>query len=201
LSQRVGGGICCTGGSAAISRCIIADNQASSGYAFNTWVDGKGGGVYGDATITQCTITDNEAKGRGGGVYGDATITDCILWDNVSPNEPEVSGATDVSYCDVAGGWGGAGNISADPCFADANNGDYHLKSQAGRWDPNSQSWVRDAETSLCIDAGDPQNPIGAEIFPNGGIVNMGAHGGTSEAGKSYSGGSPCETIVAGDVS
>jgi hypothetical protein len=63
--------------------------------------------------------------------------------------------------------------------------GDYHLKSQAGRWDPAGQSWVPDEVTSPCIDAGDPNSPAGAEPEPNGGRVNMGAYGGTGEASKS----------------
>ena len=87
-------------------------------------------------------------------------------------------------------------NIEADPNDPNAVwvEGDYHLKSQAGRWDPNSESWpaaagwVQDDITSPCIDAGDPNSPIGHEPFPNGGIVNMGAYGGTSEASKSYVG-------------
>lgn len=54
--------------------------------------------------------------------------------------------------------------------------------------------------TSLCIDAGDPNSPIGFEPFPNGGIINMGAYGGTREASKSYFGRPPCETIMAGDI-
>ncbi|GAG52121.1 unnamed protein product, partial [marine sediment metagenome] len=77
------------------------------------------------------------------------------------------------------------GNIDADPLFADAANGDYHLKSQAGRWELGSQSWVIDDVTSPCIDAGDPGTPVGLEPLPNGGIINMGAFGGTAEASKS----------------
>ena len=86
----------------------------------------------------------------------------------------------------------GPGLLDADPCFVDpgywdANGtlddlnddffveGDYHLKSQAGRWDANSESWVQDDVTSPCIDAGDPNSPIGYEPFPNGGRINMGA--------------------------
>ncbi len=57
-----------------------------------------------------------------------------------------------------------------------------------------------DEVTSPCIDAGDPMSPIGLEPFPNGGIINMGAYGGTSEASKSYFGKPVCETIVAGDI-
>jgi len=79
-------------------------------------------------------------------------------------------------------------------------DGDYHLRSQAGRWEPNEDRWTTDEVTSPCIDAGDPMNPIGPEPFPNGGIVNMGAYGGTSEASKSYFGEAPCKVIVAGDV-
>ena len=78
--------------------------------------------------------------------------------------------------------------------------GDYHLKSQAGRWDPNSQSWVIDDVTSPCIDAGDPNSPVALEPFPNGGIINMGAYGGTAEASKSYFGQPLCEMGIAGDT-
>ena len=64
-------------------------------------------------------------------------------------------------------------------------DGDYHLKSQAGRWDPIGQTWVLDEVTSPCIDAGDPTSEVGDEPLPNGGRVNMGAYGGTTEASRS----------------
>jgi hypothetical protein len=64
--------------------------------------------------------------------------------------------------------------------------GDYHLKSQAGRWDPNSQNWVLDNVTSPCIDAGNPGCPLGDEPNdPNNIRINMGAYSGTDEASKS----------------
>jgi len=111
----------------------------------------------------------------------------------------------------------GTGLLDGDPCFVDpgywdANGtpddpnddffveGDYHLKSQAGRWDPVSASWVQDDVTSPCIDAGDPNSPVGYEPFPNGGCINMGAYGGTAEASKSYFGQALCETPIAGDI-
>ena len=34
------------------------------------------------------------------------------------------------------------------------DKGDFHVKSQAGRWDPNTQRWVKDDVTSSCIHAG-----------------------------------------------
>jgi hypothetical protein len=38
------------------------------------------------------------------------------------------------------------------------------------------------------------------EQFPNGGVINMGAYGGTAEASRPYFGKQVCETIVAGDI-
>ena len=73
-----------------------------------------------------------------------------------------------VSYSDVEGGqaqvyresgytWNwGSGNLDTDPLFADAANGDFHLKSAAGRW--TGSGWVNDTVTSLCIDAGNPHS-------------------------------------------
>ena len=72
--------------------------------------------------------------------------------------------------------------------------------SQAGRWDAISETWMADDVTSPCIDAGDPNSPIGLEPFPNGGMVNSGVYGGTVEASKSYFGEPVCNTIMAGDV-
>jgi hypothetical protein len=99
------------------------------------------------------------------------------------------------------------GNITATPQFvqpgrwADPNDptftiapgatdaiwiaGDYHLKSRTGRWDPARGVWTQDYITSLCIDAGDPEGPVGDEPEPNGGRINMGAYGGTAQASKS----------------
>jgi hypothetical protein len=158
---------------------------------------------------------------------GTATVINCIIWDCSQPVTLADSSSTEIEdtgshitirYCDIEGGrdgisvsgthstvtWG-QGNIDADPQFADPDKGDLHLKSQAGRWDSNegprsSRGWTSDDVTSLCIDAGDPNSPIGHEPFPNGGFINIGAYGGTAEASKSYFGESVCETIVAGDI-
>jgi len=195
----LGGAIRCKEASPTISHCIITGNWAK-----------KGGGIYfegGAPKVSNCTIAGNHAVDWGGGIAvnsSDAEISNCIIWGNSAPSGPQIynsgSGSPTVAYSDVQGGWAGAGNIDADPCFADPNNGDYHLKSQAGRWDPNSGDWVIDEVTSLCIDAGDPMTPISLETFPNGGRINMGAYGGTGEASKSYFGQQPCGLIVAGDV-
>ncbi len=105
-----------------------------------------------------------------------------------------------IDHSNVAMPWVGAGNINAEAYFVDPDNGDYHLRSQAGRADLNLRTWVLDDSTSPCIDAGNMADPIAFEPFPNGGIRNMGAYAGTSQASKSYFAAPPCETIVAGDI-
>ena len=140
-------------------------------------------------TITNCTIVANY---QGGISDSKPTITNSIIFYNgVSSNlvQIERNVTATITYTDVQGGWPGQGNIDADPFFADSDNSDYHLKSQAGRWDMTSQSWIADDVTSPCIDAGDPDTPIGFESLPNGGIINMGAYGGTSLASKSLGNG------------
>ncbi len=78
-------------------------------------------------------------------------------------------------------------SVLADPLFADADNGDFHLKSETGRFVPGS-GWVTDSETSPCIDLGHPADSVGYEEAPNGGRVNLGAYGGTAEASGSAPG-------------
>lgn len=175
--------------------------------------------------IVNCTFADNSAF-HGNALAcdsylqeypSDLQVTNCILWDGGDEVWNNDGSTITIIYSDVQGAWPGEGNIDVDPCFADpgyldANgtpedvnddlwiDGDYHLKSQAGRWDPNEGGWTTDEVTSLCIDAGDPMTPINFEPFPNGGIVNMGAYGGTPEASKSYFGKPPCTHIIAGDI-
>jgi len=209
-SAPAGGGMYNVDGGPTIRNTIFIGNLASL----------KGGAVCNNraiVTLANCTFFNNQAP-EGGAIDNrdsqNAIVKNSIVWDN---SATEIEGPAQVTYCDVKGGSPGEGNIDTDPCFAkpgcwaangtpdDANDdfwvdGDYHLKSQAGRWDANEGRWVTDDVTSPCIDAGDPMSPIGLQPFPNGGIINMGAYGGTGEASKSYFGGPPCETIVAGDV-
>jgi predicted outer membrane repeat protein len=181
-----------------LTNCMFVGNTADNG-----------GGIYHyycSPTITNCTITQNMAFSYGGGLYNyktsNPTIINCIIW----ANDPiiQIEGKSNVSYSNIQGGWSGEGegNINTDPLFVnpgfwelngtpdDPNddlwiNGDYHLKSQAGRWNPSSESWIQDDVNSPCIDAGDPSIPVGVEPTNNGGIINMGAYGGTVEASKS----------------
>jgi hypothetical protein len=213
-SGGVGGGVSCLhNASVTMTHCAIAGNTGYNGAAGILIYDQS------PATVSNCTIARNRAFAvGGGGVWcgkSSATVTNSIIWGNTAPTGREISLGTgaifSISYSNVDGGQTGVnvgastlnwdlGNIDADPYFVDPTNDDFHLKSQAGRWNPESQAWVQDDVTSPCIDAGDPMSPIDWELFPNGGFVNMGAYGGTSEASKTYFGGPICETIIAGDI-
>jgi hypothetical protein len=201
-SGDTGGGLYDRLGGVTVTKCLFISNSAVAGGGMYN-VDGtptvrnsifvgnlaslKGGAVRNNrvtATIMNCTFFDNQAP-EGGAIHNIdswGTITNCILWKN--PNT-EIEGTAIVSYCDVMGGWPDEGNIDTDPLFADANEGDFHLRSQIGRWDPRTKSWVQDSATSRCIDAGDPNDPVGYEPNPNGDRINQGAYGGTAEASKS----------------
>lgn len=192
----------CSASSPTIANCLIAGNRRTNAAIFCT---------DSNAVFVNCTIADNHAGEEGAGLLlrdSSVTVVNSILWAN-TPREIVLIGTAKVSvqHSAVTGGWPGLGNRSSDPLFAgvsqwvDPQNpaivvgpdhpgavwvmGDYHLQSQAGRWDPDTSTWVQDTVTSPCIDAGDPNVPIGQEPLPNGGIINMGAYGGTAEASKS----------------
>jgi len=204
---RLGGGMRNSDSNLVLTNCLFADNIAYGTYNLNSCgtLDGRGGGLYNSnstLTLTNCTLSGNCAGDCTGGICSFksiVTLINCILWGN---SQPHISGDVTISYSNIQGGWGGEGNLDADPLFVrlgylDSNGtpdhayddywieGDYHLKSQNGRWDPISENWVIDMATSPCIDAGEPTSPLGFEPFPNGGIINMGAFGGTVEASMS----------------
>ena len=201
LARYWGGGISYWTSSPEFTGCTFSGNIAL--------LAGGGGMLCQDSKpiINNCTFNGNTARLNGivhEMMNNELILTNCILWGNTLP---QIWGDASISYSNVQGGWEGEGNINVDPLFVEPGywshiedpnvvvepndpnavwvDGDYHLMSQAGRWDPNSESWVVDDVTSPCIDAGDPNNPVGDEPEPNGGRINMGAYGGTVEASKS----------------
>lgn len=121
--------------SPTLTNCIFAGNSAE-----------RGGGMANDGSscpaLTNCVFTRNHAKDLGGGLQNGTyrpggvacspTLTNCILWGNITPSGPkEISNwhedAPTVTFCVIEGGYGGRGNINADPLFVDPENGDYHI--------------------------------------------------------------------------
>jgi hypothetical protein len=169
-----GGGVENWDSSVTLVNCVFTGNHALDA-----------GGVdnaYGSPRLTNCTFSQNTAAVSSGGIYCFASSTmieNCILWGN-APDQLYTQIITPaVTYCDVEGGFSGDGNIDVDPVFVDAASGDYHLL-------PGSPA----------IDAGDPASDWVNEPWPNGGRVNMGAYGNTSEATRSPAGYDDLATLV-----
>ena len=97
-----------------------------------------------------------------------------------------------VREIDSVGSWAtseyaqDAHSLSLDPRFANVREGDFHLKSSAGRFDPATGTFVPDpaADNSPLIDAADPARAFGNEPDPNGARANIGRYGNTPEASK-----------------
>jgi len=197
--------ILCAGSSPTLERCLIVGNRVTTQ---------KGAIVRctnSQAAFTHCTIADNYAGAQGAVlslINSPITLTNSIVWGH----GPKVTVLNDavrptLRYTDITGGWDGPGNRAVDPLFARPGHwadpgdpdvaweaadpqavwieGDYHLRSQVGRWGPQTRTWVRDPVSSPCIDAGDPARSVGYESVPHGGIINMGAYGGTAQASQS----------------
>ena len=186
-----------------ISNCVIADPVALAWCQVPDYAIARCHGL-----IKNCAVRASVLVGTG----ASATLQNCIFYTDSQLAKPVklMGGATlNVSYCNFyqstdpievqdsncVVNWGPA-NMNVDPCFVraavwDTNEpmtyypGDYHLKSQAGRWDANSSQWVADTITSPCIDAGNPGCPPAFEPSPNGNRINMGVFGGSATASKS----------------
>jgi hypothetical protein len=204
---RTGPAVRCTGSSPTIVHCLITGNRAT---------DWNGAVVLctdSNAAFINCTIVENRGGQFGTGLFaqdGHVMVLNSILWGNW-PKDISTEGdlLPAIRYSIVAGNWPGGGNLAVDPLFAssgrwvDRNDpavtvaaddpsaiwspGDYHVKSQAGRWDPRTGDWLQDEVTSPCVDGGDPTIPVGSEPLANGGIINIGVYGGTIEASRSLS--------------
>jgi len=141
---RYGGGIYFSSTSATgatLTNCSITGNTHCSGTL-------DGGGIYTSGTkmaILNCTVAGNYSRRYGGGIRvqaGTVTIVNSIVYGNTAASTgPQISGSPTVSYSDVQGGFGGTGNINADPVWvsfgagdqASSSNpktsGDYHIQS------------------------------------------------------------------------
>jgi hypothetical protein len=206
VAENEGGGMYNFASDLALAQSNCSGNVASRGAAL--YVEGYDS--MKQTSLTNCSFCGNLGL-NGNAIACDSheqdypsgiKVTNCILWDGGNEIWNNDNSTITITYSDVQGAWPGQGNIEADPCFAepgywDSNgtpddvnddywvDGDYHLMSEGGRWDPNGESWVLDEVTSACIDKGDWSSPIGDEPYPNGGRVNIGAYGGTGEASKS----------------
>ncbi len=196
-AKYYGGTILCNGASPNLSNCTITGNRTTE----------AGGATYYRSSmkpvISNCILWDNYAA-DGPELFlvssGSSTSNLTVSFSDIKGGQIQASFDANSSVL-----WG-PGNIETDPCFVTAGywdnnstpedmnddtwvNGEYHLQSQAGRWEPNQGRWITDISTSLCIDAGNPGcTVIGEFEEPNNTRINMGAYGGTTEASKAPAG-------------
>jgi len=85
----------------------------------------------GSPVISEVTVVDTTCglKVIGGGT---PQVSNCIFWDN---SLDDLDGA-EARYSCIQDGDSGEGNICLNPLFADAEQGDYHLRSRMGRYLP-----------------------------------------------------------------
>ncbi len=114
--------------SAHLTNVLIVDNTADAGVGTALNIE------HSDVTLHNCTIAGNQ--GPGPAVNTTFSTSECTvaISNSIVWGTPDGGGSLacaddvcDVSYSDVEGGWPGTGNIDADPLFADAPAGDYHL--------------------------------------------------------------------------
>jgi hypothetical protein len=168
---------------------------------YNNTTKKSGSAIYVDADwnynssvlyMNHCTVSGNSTDAGEAALFVQGSIAhiqNSIFWNNGSDFEfiddaPALASLT-IAYTLTQQGFTGTGNISADPLFADASNGDFHVKSTNGRFDPSTGQFVNDNVNSPAIDAGDPASDYSNEPSPNGGRVNLGCYGNTAEASKS----------------
>jgi len=135
----------------------------------------------GYTTIVRNNIISNtkqrnyQPSGTGNGVVNYLTETHSFILEN------------NCFYNNIGGDYKGtsssASDIHVDPLFADQSSHDYHLKSVAGRW--TGTKWVKDTESSPCIDAGRPSSDYSNEPEDNGDRINIGRYGNTIYASLS----------------
>ena len=195
ISRNADNGVHSAGsGSSNVANCIISGNgykgiEIRFGSVINCIIVGNGDSGI-DIPVASAVVTVANTiivRNVDYGVTGSLSATAILKYNNVWANDAG-------SYNNIAPG---ENDIEDRPWFARSglwgddgvwNDGDYHLKSEAGRWDPDDLIWVQDSISSPCIDTGDPNTCIGFEPNPNGGVVNMGIYGGTAEASLSPSG-------------
>ncbi len=154
-ATQYGGGLALAdNGEVHIHNNIFINNTAPLGAALN---------VYGcwQPTIYNNIFIDNTTTESGSAaVYdpdmppeGQAFLAYNCFWNNIGGDFNENFNMSE------------GGNIFFDPMFVDSGSMDFHLD-----------------ECSYCIDAGHPDSEYSNEPEPNGGRINMGIYGNTSEA-------------------
>lgn len=144
----------------------------NSEFSGNRAIAGGGGGIglyLGSShTITNTTFAGNNSNATGGAVYAwqaPLTMSNSVGWFDAAGEIGLFSGATaTVTYSNLQGGFGGAGNLNASPLLVNRLGSD----GLAGTLDDNLQLQA----SSPCIDAGNT-NLVPADTLDLDGDANV----------------------------
>jgi|GEM_PF-1808488 len=155
-----------------------------------------GGALYnqqGNLIVRNSTFYNNDAYYGGGAINlwtdSDVIIKNSILFENTSPDGNQIKfgsymvpSSLFIEYCSidtsVSDWYTHSSNYSALDVF---QMGEGNIYSQPDFVDQSINNLALSA-SSPCIDAGNPNDDVGEETFPNGYRVNMGFQGGTKDA-------------------
>jgi hypothetical protein len=114
-----------------VTNCVFAGNYASSATSWGSAIFNWGGGST--SQVNNCTFYNNLTSNSGGVISNRGVISyaaNCIFWGNNSNDILGTNGGDCVltfSCIEQPGYAGFNGNISSNPQFTDAANGDFHL--------------------------------------------------------------------------
>ncbi len=135
-----------------VTNCVFVGNTAAGRTTEN-----HGGGMCNDGsspTIMNCTFAGNSADYGGAMVNQTASpsVTNCILWGDSAASEgneiynilPDASAT--VTYSCIKGGSAGTGNISTDPLFENADDGNVRLQAGSPCIDEGTETGAPDTD-------------------------------------------------------
>ncbi|TAJ11711.1 T9SS C-terminal target domain-containing protein [Marinilabiliaceae bacterium JC017] len=150
-NQHHGGGLLHDGGNLIINYCWFRINYANqdggalycNGHDLKCYASvfsenkaGRYGGAIrinqGTSVLSGVTVVNNSSDYYGGGIYGENTNVDnSIIYSNKAQVSDYNIGNCEVAYSCVEDEITGEGNITDDPVFIDAANGDFRLNYQS----------------------------------------------------------------------
>lgn len=170
-----------------IVNCIGGGIRLGGFVGFNDWPHETG-----LTAVVKNNIITNNVKGAGGSAGAEGFGIDVAIGNSAVCTFNNVWGNASGNYngCEP-----GRGSISVNPKFyhvslgtefhnTNDTNADLHLQSESGRWNNIASSWELDAETSVCINGGEPTAKYSNEPMPNGNRINLGVYGNSVEASK-----------------